>query len=114
MAVLTQEKMGVFHLYLRLGEAAQVGHSLLSVSERARAHMKLESSNVAQIFILINSAAGMFLRSKNTFLVIMLTAVVTSQIYGRKFASPRVQSSYICIPPGVFPHSPSNRKLPPL
>ena len=58
--------------YLRLCEAVQVGHSLLSVSERAgvfvrtiaRAHMKLECSNVAQIFILISSGAGMFFRSK--------------------------------------------------
>ena len=58
--------------YLRLCEAAQVGHSLPSVSERAsgwvsgcvfvrtiaRAHMKLECWNLTQIFILISSAAG--------------------------------------------------------
>ena len=59
-------------LVLRLGEAVQVEHSLLSVCVRVcvfvctipRAQMKLECSNLVQIFILMNSGAGMFLRSK--------------------------------------------------
>ena len=52
----------------------------------------LECSNLAQIFTLKKSGAGMFFRSKgeghrvnkckNTFLVITLAAVVNSQIYG--------------------------------
>ena len=64
----------------------------------APAPMKLECSNLAQIFILMNSGAGMFLRSKvkvtgsistkNTFLLITFAAVVTSQMHGHKFASP--------------------------
>ena len=63
-----------------------------------RAQMKLEWSNLVQMFILMNSGADMFVRSKvkvtgsisakNMFLIITLAAVVTSQIYGRKFASP--------------------------
>ena len=58
--------------YLPLGEAAQVEHSLLSVCVQVcvfvhtipGAQMKLECSDLVQIFILITSGAGMFLRSK--------------------------------------------------